>query len=564
MDAAMKTTEAAAETVNHTYQILADKLDWFKKQMARLQKRAAKMGCAAPFYTLGERYLVTETRLIPGYSQEDVEVMGPEMTMETVKIAKYEVVISGVAPKYAGWTFAATLQHLAEGETIIRSIAGLEAPVAYRTAASDCQHCKYARRRNDTFLVRHDNGEWKQVGSTCIADFLGHESPDALAAQAEFLADAMGLGLGGEEGFGRKVDSADIVSFLTTTAVCIEMFGWLSKKVAYDRGGVPTAGHVISVLFGRSNADRKLQDDVRKATTEAHGQLAQAAYEWVISLEGELSDYLHNIRAIARAGEVESRTAGYAASIIVAYKKHLEMEEERKSTAAKLNEHFGTVGERTTLTLTVKSVKFVEGYMGGSSALHVMEDAQGRSFKWFASSGESMGEGTTVTVVATVKKHDEYKGRKQTMLSRVVEFIEKPKKNTANKKVAAGLVAFFQGLMEPYQIAQALVAFVTDAVKLYTDYHNQVAWGIQGFLYAVHEEVRQTNHQISRGIENFIRFGMESEAQEALVMGRSIAGFMVWADQESDHRSWGYHQALRELRYLSHFRLLPTNYRQGY
>lgn len=65
--------------------------------------------------------------------------------------------------------------------------------------------------------------------------------------------------------------------------------------------------------------------------------------------------------------------------------------------------------------------------MIASSYLHAFVDADGNRVKWFASSKSlampdgsfaALVEGQTVTLKATVKKHDEYKGIRETVLTR--------------------------------------------------------------------------------------------------------------------------------------------------
>jgi hypothetical protein len=57
----------------------------------------------------------------------------------------------------------------------------------------------------------------------------------------------------------------------------------------------------------------------------------------------------------------------------------------------------------------------------GISFLHVFEDSEtGSPVKWFASRRQQMTEGRLYGVKATVKKHDEWKGIKQTLVNRLV------------------------------------------------------------------------------------------------------------------------------------------------
>ena len=102
------------------------------------------------------------------------------------------------------------------------------------------------------------------------------------------------------------------------------------------------------------------------------------------------------------------------------------------------NEHVGAVGERLTLTLTLKSSKLIQGGYG-NSYLYNFEDAEGRAFKSFSTSGVSqpnryrngwshlnsigpscpLTEGETYIIKGTVKAHDVWQGKKATTLTRI-------------------------------------------------------------------------------------------------------------------------------------------------
>jgi hypothetical protein len=63
-------------------------------------------------------------------------------------------------------------------------------------------------------------------------------------------------------------------------------------------------------------------------------------------------------------------------------------------------------------------MKYIEGQWG-TTTLVSFEDKPGNLIKWFASVDlDDINTGDVVDIKATVKKHDEYQGVKQTMVSR--------------------------------------------------------------------------------------------------------------------------------------------------
>lgn len=131
---------------------------------------------------------------------------------------------------------------------------------------------------------------------------------------------------------------------------------------------------------------------------------------------------------------------------------------ERESKQSYVSQHVGVVGERTQLNLKQILVREIAGGYGWTY-LHIFEDAAGNTLKWFGSSrlwkgndmnaqANRLADGESMVVVATIKAHDEYQGKKQTVLARVQAFVPKapkPKKNKANSQIAEAIVQAFSG-----------------------------------------------------------------------------------------------------------------------
>lgn len=100
-----------------------------------------------------------------------------------------------------------------------------------------------------------------------------------------------------------------------------------------------------------------------------------------------------------------------------------EREAERIAAIA-TKKHVGVVGARTEMTLTVRFWVDFDGYYG-TTRLYLMEDADGNSVNWMASSGglrddnSHVEKGETVVVKATVKEHRFYKMVPETRVTRV-------------------------------------------------------------------------------------------------------------------------------------------------
>ena len=380
-----------------------------------------------------------------------------------------DIKIEGPAPKLAGWTLLAVLEGLGD-ECLLQCVPGTEID-AKRWSAADpgfCDHCQTTRRRKETFIVRHDDGRELQVGRNCLRDFLGHKD----ARNVLNLWRALSFGEPEEGDFGgyysRDSGAIELDELLCLTAVMISLWGWASRGAAYTSDGkvVATADIVSDFLTGAGRFDtkpggyanqrelaaakaREEQDKVRAAVASVDRDEVQKAIAWAAALTDENS-YLLNIGVIARAGHVDKyKQYGFACSILSGYRRTFEREEAKRveREARPVSHHFGEIKKREVFTLTVKNLIASESEWG-DTLLHIFEDESGNSAKWFCSGRSLMvadadgefrqdgslsfdikaapggyrpvSEGDTLKVKATVKAHSEYKGSKQTMLTRVV------------------------------------------------------------------------------------------------------------------------------------------------
>lgn len=368
-----------------------------EEQIEKLNKRARKLFLPMITLTWGKAYI--EQRTIQGL-KADILVMSCEL------VGPMEV-------SFDGWEFIATLQHLPTGENIVRAISDEHPiPPEYRDCGSNCQHCQVNRYRKDTYLVRHKGSKFMQVGSSCIKDFLGGNSPDNILKHAALAAEIISFMKGASQGGANGHDEGifHIATFLSQTAACIRDYGWLSKSKTYETGAKSTSSYVLDNFNPPFNTRFTFS-----VVTDRERQLAAEAIDWAENLsdeECEPSEYLHNIRAIVRSGMVGIRTAGYAASIISSYERELSRHQPKLSS-----NHVGSIKMRDEFDLTLKS-----SYNGqsdyGTFFKYIFKDERGNVFVWLTSNEQEFEVDQKYRIRGTVKKHSEFKGIKQTELNR--------------------------------------------------------------------------------------------------------------------------------------------------
>jgi len=320
----------------------------------------------------------------------------------------YTVEVVGESPVIAGWQFVAQIEH-GEGGNIIRNLGTVELPLHYQTATPDCDHCQLARNRNNTYvLVSVANGEYKQVGSSCLRDFTGHGDPHAIAAYLESLSE-IGEGLGEYDpdrigGSGHALLESS--TFLGFVACIIREDGWLGKTKALEQGGVSTCEKAIDNTLKRGKSKRN--------PTNEDNVLANAALDWGKAQTGE-SEYESNLRVVCQSDYCTLRNLGLLASVIVAYRKASTRAEENRE-AAESSEYIGNVGDKVSIHVKVVRVIETEGHYGLTSII-TMKNGD-NSLVWFASGQSKLDEGKEYQIKGTVKAQQLYNGVKQTTLTR--------------------------------------------------------------------------------------------------------------------------------------------------
>lgn len=334
------------------------------------------------------------------------------------------ILIEGELPQLSGWKFVASIDH-EEGGNVLRAIPGGGAvPARYRDAESYCEHCGTKRNRNSTFIVANAEGETKQIGSNCLKDFLGHGNASAIAALADLqsnlyfeidriASDDDEESMGGGGGQARYYE--DTLDYLTYAAMCVRKWGFTSRGAAQSFGRESTTAQISYQM----NPPKTAKPETLFKPEPQDEEMAQKAVEWARNLsDADVAgqDYLNNLRVLARGKAMHIvKHAGLVASMIPAYLKALGVERERKEFIK--SEWQGEIGKRQEFKgLFCEKIIPVEGQYG-YTFIHKFRDQQGNFFTWFAS-GNKLDEAKTYDVKATVKAHDDYKGIKQTVLTR--------------------------------------------------------------------------------------------------------------------------------------------------
>ncbi len=324
--------------------------------------------------------------------------------------------IIGGAPVFDGWRLVADLEQRTDKETgersnIVRTARGDECPEQYRDAPEQCLHCGTSRMRNRTFVIAHEDGRATQVGSTCLDEYLGSGALQSWLSwgRLEAAVDGWGSEIWDDDEFasyrgavsewGAAVDPADFLA-----AVCAEsrVHGFASSRanpnLATGRsvwGAMQTAAH-----------ERVTDDDIARA---------ESILDFIGSGALGSGDFGRSVSTIA-GSRVEWMDAN---TLAAAYSIHAREH-------ARLDEHVPHAAEGAKVVLdlevTGKRSWFDDAWETYKYAIE-FADPDGRTIVWFTSSprdasGECLTIGDLYRVAAKVKRLGDYRGSKQTEITR--------------------------------------------------------------------------------------------------------------------------------------------------
>lgn len=412
------------ETPTNRYTIPVTSWPDFVAKLAKLNKRAKRLGCEPVTYEV-----VAEGWTIRSHTFKTED---GEYTKE-YKVKTRTIDLFGSAPKLEGFRFIARIEYLSDGKsTLFHTVPGSTEKIDERFRTLKpwvCEHCNKVRTRRETFVVmKVETGAQTQVGRQCLADFTGINTPEAIAAKASWLSSFSDLREQCEGWFGAHfAQCLDTLHVLSLTSAYIEANGWTPKSAASETRS-STASQVSEHFWGEpTNAERKaaLRQMSDKAASPEHQDRAERVMDWVKDelAQRARSDYEMNLVTLVAGDLMEQKHLGIVCSAVSAYQRatNQKVEYAKKLEELKSSQHIGEQGKRMRdLPVKVHQVRALEANQFGPRTMVKFLDTAGNLLTWFASGDRDLIPGTEALIDGTVKCFKEYRGVKETQLSRVV------------------------------------------------------------------------------------------------------------------------------------------------
>lgn len=490
-------TKEVTDILDQEFSMVEELYDKVVEDVDALNKRAGKKGI--PLISVektGEE--VVEKRYDPSKINSRRGIM--------LKKIKFRIKVPQLQLP-GGWKFIGRVDHTAIGNLIVSvPDSGHEEDLHKlygNSQPSYCDHCHTTRRRTSTFVVQDAQGGLKRIGRQCLKDYLpgGEQGVKKMLDYADYLSKiAEGLRefetRGGSEddggermgGGSSRYDNFGIKPTLGIALAYIRKLGYLSKSKASadnETGGYsePTSAKIVRGITGELE-DRLAKDknngsllaelsalnDYRE-NKEKYEAEADKVIEWgkdyitkQLERPSNMTEYFKNLQTIlngaATSGAIPEKYLGYLVSIIPAYNKAIDAQDQEKLSKERgeqVSNYVGTIGApigelnyndkrklkkmgaegldkfpyNGPIPVTVTGSRGFErqgfGYYdtGGTTTMINMIDNDGNVYVYFANGDQDVEKGHKFVIKrALVKNHKEYSNKntgkvtKQTVLTR--------------------------------------------------------------------------------------------------------------------------------------------------
>lgn len=369
-------------------------------KLEKLINRANRKGANITFQTFGKT--IEDGALIINDDINHCQHKFP------IKIECVEVLVEG-SYKIADWEFVGTIDFTDNGNIIRLANLSFEGkvPSKYLHTEKVCEHCHTLRDRKDTYLIHNTKtDEFKQVGSKCLLDYTQGLDADVCAsimACLEFV-----------DKDDKTIDYKEFTDYNRSNGIYDEEIK--NKMVAFVKSNGYNGKITIDKFLDEYTTRNWTKSDM--ASDEEVKEIDD--YADSINLDREVG-YLRNAVLAWKKGYFEFRDLGLLLSFIASFLRNKAREIQRKKDLEGRNNTFvGNIGERITFEVKNARVLYTKdnsytSYYAHDSYVFEIIDTEGHTFIWSASMDNINPEDK---ITATVKGYKEYKGIKQTVITR--------------------------------------------------------------------------------------------------------------------------------------------------
>lgn len=387
------------------YAIYEDLYSEVEKKLKRVAKKCAKHGNDFVFEIKGR-----EIR---------------ERNNEETGLKEYHkfilIEVEGTA-KIDNWECVAVLEFHKIGNIIRRINTEIEIPKRFMNSEDICEHCNTKRQRNNLYIIHNtETNEWKQVGGSCLKLYTNGLNMEYVAAYMDGITELEEFN--GVIGYHGKA-YYNVDEIIAYAVEVINKMGYFNAQ-----SNLPTK-HLVSYLVhnkldkavvyineelkrARLNVEIHENDFYKENTKDIVAQIV----DYYKSLEDD-SEFTHNIKVMLDEGYVLAKNFGFLCYLPEGYARYNQkVIEKAKKIETK---YFGNIGERYK-NKPVESVNLITSWetQWGTTYVYKIVLEDNTVLTWKTNNGLYLDRDEEFDKITfTVKEHKDYKGEKQTEITR--------------------------------------------------------------------------------------------------------------------------------------------------
>lgn len=356
-------------------------LDKFEKKIASLNKKLVAKNITPISYAV-------KKCIVPFCENSNIQEFCTEYDVEIDK--------DFVIPECDDWKLVAIVDH--DNHVITSMIENVNVE-QYRNN-SHCDHCHTNRYRKKTLIIQNKDGKLMSVGTSCVNDFFGYDlslwlNKLNVLSWLEQNADNDELGSKCWGGLPLHDRMYSVQNLLSLASSLIREYGFEPSSSATS-----TRAQMTAVVNG----------DTKVNITKDDENTARKVLDWAKNIDDSETNYLLNIRELAKNEFCTYKVFGYIASMIPTYQK------KNVNASNEKSEFIGNIGEKIAFkNMTHENSYSFDGYYG-MTYIHVFSDISGNKVVWKT---QKNIPNTNSSFTAKIKDHVLYNGIKQTEISYV-------------------------------------------------------------------------------------------------------------------------------------------------
>lgn len=389
--------------------VTADLVEKFEEKLQKFQRKFTKYGNGKINYTKSDPYICKDMNSRKYlYKVVDINVEG------NYKVGNYEFVAS------------LDFDEKTQMNMIFKAPETPDIPSKF-IGRCECDHCKINRQRKHTVLLRRvESDEYVQVGKACLHDYLGKDIVDYAAYLSSFKdLEEYAEELSRKSGSGRDSRYFEVKDILTQTAADVKARGYVSKAMVtkwYDKNDPQgefdltcpfdtTTSRVYKMFVELEDSNGHIIIPKYKNITEEESQQVEDVINY-INEHKDGSDYVRNLHILIANEYVDLNNIGLVVSAVGYFIRETKKKEE--NVVEEQSEFVGSVGDKIEFTSKPEVVFSTDTQYGIYYIYKFKKDKN--IIVWKTS--KKLDTEVEVTIKGTIKEHNNFRGIKQTEITR--------------------------------------------------------------------------------------------------------------------------------------------------